>query len=49
MEIFLDLWTARERPETDLGCYVGIYAFNYVLVSRRPEIGMKFGSIKRNR
>ena len=26
-----------------------IYIINYVLVSRIPEMGMEFGSIKRNR
>ena len=46
---FIDFWTTRERPETDVDCYVGIYAFNSVLVSRRPKIGMEFGSTKRNR
>ena len=49
LEIFLDFWIARERPETDLGYYVGIYALNYVLMSRRPKISMEFGSTKRNR
>ena len=34
---------------TDLGVYVIIYIINYVLVSRRPEMGMEFGSTKRNR
>ena len=46
MEIFLDFWTARERPETDVDCYVGIYALSSILVSRRPEMGMEFGSKK---
>ena len=33
-------------PETDVGCYVGIYALNSILVSIRPEMGKKFGSKK---
>ena len=45
----LTVWTARECPETDVGCYVGIYALNSILVSRRPEMGMEFGSKKWNR
>ena len=36
VEIFLDFWTARERPETDVDCYVGIYALSYILVFIRP-------------
>ena len=32
--------------KTDVDCYVGIYALSSVLVSRRPELGMKFGSKK---
>ena len=47
--IFFRLLDSREPLETDVGCYVGIYALNFVLMSRRPEIGMKFGSTKRNR
>ena len=31
-------------PETDVGCSMGIYALNSILVSRRPEMGKKFGS-----
>ena len=46
MEIFLDFWTARECPETDVDCYVGIYALSSVLVFLRPEMGKKFGSKK---
>ena len=46
MEMFLDFWTACECPETDVDCYVGIYALSYVLVFIRPEIGKKFGSKK---
>ena len=34
---------------TDLGACVIIYTINCVLVSRRPEMGMEFGSTKRNR
>ena len=34
---------------TDLGVCVIIYIINCVLVSRRPEMGMEFGSTKRNR
>ena len=34
---------------TDLGVCVIIYIINYVLVSRRPEMGIEFGSTKRNR
>ena len=40
---FLDFCTARERPETVVDCYVEIYALSFVLVGRRPEMGMKFG------
>ena len=47
--IFFRLLDSREPPETDVGCYVGIYALNSVLMTRRPEIGMKFGSTERNR
>ena len=49
VEFFLDFLDSREPPETDVGCYVGIYALNYVLVGRRPEMGMEFGSKKWNR
>ena len=34
---------------TDLGVCVIIYIINFVLVSRRPEMDMEFGSTKRNR
>ena len=34
---------------TDLGVCGIIYIINCVLVSRRPEMGMEFGSTKRNR
>ena len=47
---FLEMfWTVRDSPETDWAVYVGIYALNCALVSRRPEMGMEFGSTKRNR
>ena len=49
VECFLDSLDSREPPETVVGCYVGIYALNSVLVSRRPEMGMEFGSKKWNR
>ena len=32
-----------------MDCYVGIYALNSVLVSRRTEMGMEFGFKKGNR
>ena len=35
--------------ETDLGVCVIIYIINCVLVSRRSEMGIEFGSTKRNR
>ena len=34
---------------TDLGVCFIIYIINCVLVSRRPEMDMEFGSTKRNR
>ena len=46
VEIFLDFLDSCEPLETDVGCYVGIYALNSVLVIRRPEMGMEFGSKK---
>ena len=46
VEFFLDFLDNREPPETVVGCYVGIYALNSVLVSRRPEMGMEFDSKK---
>ena len=33
---------------TDLAIWIIIYSINYVLASRRLEMGMEFGSIKRN-
>ena len=46
VEIFLDFWTARECPETDVDCYVGIYALSSIVVFIRPEMGKKFSSKK---
>ena len=43
------IWTVRDCVGTILGVCCIIYAINYVLVSRRPEMGMEFGSTKRNR
>ena len=42
-------WSVRISLGTDLAICIIIYLINYVLVSRRPEMGMKFGSTKRNR
>ena len=44
--IFGDFWAVRDSPETDVGCYVGIYALSYVLLFIRPKMGKKFGSKK---
>ena len=41
--------SARISLGTDLAICIIIYLINYVLVSRRPEMGMEFSSIKRNR
>ena len=49
MEFFLNFLDSCGPLETGVGCYVGIYALNSVLVSRRPEMGMKFDSKKWNR
>ena len=49
VEFVLDFLDSREPPETDVGCYVGIYTLNSVLVSRRLEMNMEFGSKKWNR
>ena len=49
VELFLDFLDSREPPETDVGCYVRIYALNSFLVSRRPKMGMEFDSKKWNR
>ena len=43
------LWSVRISLGTDLAICIIIYIINYVLVSRRPEIGMEFSSTKRNR
>ena len=37
------------KSRTDVGCYVGIYALNFILVGRRPEMDIEFGSKKWNR
>ena len=42
-------WSVRICLETDLGICIIIYIINCVLVSRRSEMGMEFGSTKRNR
>ena len=42
-------WSVRISLGTDLAICIIIYIINYVLVSRIPEMGMEFGSIKRNR
>ena len=49
MEFFLDFLDSREPPETVVGCYVGIYALNSVLVSRRSKMGVGFDFKKWNR
>ena len=49
MKIFGTLWSVCISLGTDLGIWIIIYLINYVLVSRRPEMGMEFGSTKRNR
>ena len=42
-------WLVCISLGTDLGIFIIIYIINCVLVSRRPEMGMEFGSTKRNR
>ena len=42
-------WSVRISLGTDLVILIIIYSINYVLVSRRPEMGMEIGSIKGNR
>ena len=42
-------WSVRISLGTDLAICIIIYIINCVLVSRRPEMGMEFGSTKRNR
>ena len=41
-------WSVRISLGTDLAICIIIYMINCVLVSRRPEMGMEFGSTKRN-
>ena len=43
------IWTVHDSVGTVLGVCDIIYTINCVLVSRRPEMGMEFGSTKRNR
>ena len=43
------IWTVRDCVGTVLGVCFIIYAINCVLVCMRPEMGMEFGSNKRNR
>ena len=43
---FWTFGTIRECPETDVGCSMGIYALNSILVFIRPEMGKKFSSKK---
>ena len=47
--IVLEFLDSREPPKNVVGCCVGIYAINSILVSRRPEMGMEISSTKRNR
>ena len=42
-------WSVRISLGTDLVICIIIYIINCVLVSRKPEMGMEFGSTKRNR
>ena len=42
-------WSVRISLGTDLAICIIIYIINCVLVGRRPEMGMEFGSTKRNR
>ena len=37
------------KSRTGVGCYVGIYALNSILVSRRPEMAMEIGFKNWNR
>ena len=43
------LWSVRISLGTELAICMKIYIINCVLVSRRPKMGMEFGSTKRNR
>ena len=49
MEFFGDFWAVRECPGIDMGCYVGIYALNSMLVCMRPGIAMEIGFKNWNR
>ena len=42
-------WSVQISLGNDLAIWIIIYSINYVLASRRSEMGMEFGSIKRNR
>ena len=42
-------WSVRISLGTDLAICIIIYIINCVFVSRKPEMGMEFGSTKRNR
>ena len=48
-KFFKPIGTARDCEGTVLGVCFIIYEINCVLVNRRPEMSMEFGSIKRNR
>ena len=48
VEFFLDFLDICEPPETVVGCCVGIYALNSILVIRSPELGMELGCKKWN-
>ena len=43
------IWTVYDCVGTVLGVCFIIYVINCVLMSDRPEMGMEFGSTKRNR
>ena len=43
------IWTVCGSVGTVLGVCLVICLINYVLVSRRPEMGLEFGPIKWNR
>ena len=50
VEIFeIFFCSVRISLGTDLVIWIKIYSINYVSVSRRSEMGMEFGSTKRNR
>ena len=50
VEIFFRYsWSVRGCWGLIWGVYMIIYGINYALVFIRPEIGMEFGSTKRNR